>query len=268
MLDVKRCKVCDCFVPALIVDQANAEPLIPMYFSEQKGSQLYLFMKLILHLKQERHYINALWSDYHMLTEEELKKKEVSMGDLEGKLLLREMQNLIASTRMEIKINVKNMDVFGGDEDNDSFLEKLHLNLKNQTRDQITARIKYATQMKYMHDYIQFYLNHHIKRVIKEVHESMQSSDKIEAGKKRRSLFENLLFNFKLGFSNWPEVDAFEKENKFVKRLRQAIYNEGVSQLIFQDLTKNEKTRISTKMFIDSKEVSELVVMKIFNEQV
>ena len=96
----------------------------------------------------------------------------------------------------------------------------------------------------------------------------MATSDKIEAGKKQRSIFENLLFNFKLGFSNWPEVDAFEKENKFVKRLRQAIYNEGVSQLIFQDLTKNEKMRISTKMFINSKELNDLVVMKIFNEQV
>lgn len=96
----------------------------------------------------------------------------------------------------------------------------------------------------------------------------MHTSQHIEAGKKHRSLFENLLFNFKLGFSNWPEVDAFEKENKFVKRLRQAIYNEGVSQLIFQDLTKIEKTRISTKMFVESKRLGELVVMKIFNEQV
>lgn len=268
MLDVKRCRNCDSFVPSLIVDQAHAEPLIPVYFSEQKGSQLYLFMKLILHLKQERHYINALWSDYRMLTEEELKKKETAITDLEGKLLLREMQHLISNTRMEIKINVKNMDVFGGDEDNDSFLEKLHLNLKNQTREQITARIRYATQMKYMHDYIQYYLNHHIKRCVREVHEAMASSEKIEAGKKRRSVFENLLFNFKLGFSNWPEVDAFEKENKFVKRLRQAIYNEGVSQLIFQDLTKIEKTRISTKMFIEAKQLNDLVVTKIFREDV
>ena len=169
MLDVKRCKVCDCFLPALIVDQASAEPLLPVYFAEQKGSQLYLFMKLILHLKHERHYIHALWSDHRMLTEEELKKKELSMADLDGKLLLRQMQNLIASTKMEVKINVQNMDVFGGDEDNDAFLEKLHLNLKTQTREQITARIRYATQMKYMHDYIQYYLNHHIQRVLKEV---------------------------------------------------------------------------------------------------
>ena len=77
---------------------------------------------------------------------------------------------------------------------------------------------------------------------------------------------ECLQFNIKLGFSNWIEIDTFEKENRLVKKLSQSIYKEGVSQLIFQDLTKNEKALISTKMFLDNSEIKKLIDLERFNE--
>lgn len=266
MLDIKRCSVCNVFVPSLIVDHTCAEPLINNFQSEKKGSALYYFMRLILTLKHDQHYISKIWRNYKMLTEDELKKKELDVKELESKKVLRSMQDLIAKTRMEIKIDVKATDVIGGGEDSDTFLEKLHITLRNQIRDQIYVRTRYAATMKHLCDYIRYYLNFRIKNAIREMGVAMTKSTKIIGGKKERCLFESLLFNFKLGFANWAEVDAFEKENKFVKRLRQSIFKEGVSQLIFQDLTKNEKALISTKMFIGASGIQDIISTKKYNE--
>ena len=36
----------------------------------------------------------------------------------------------------------------------------------------------------------------------------------------------------------------FEKENRFVKKLRNSVYKSGISKLVYQSLTKREKKNI------------------------
>jgi hypothetical protein len=57
-------------------------------------------------------------------------------------------------------------------------------------------------------------------------------------------ILEKIYMNCRLGFSNWTDIDSFEKENKFVKKLRNSIFMGGVSRLIYQNLTKKEKTGV------------------------
>lgn len=61
---------------------------------------------------------------------------------------------------------------------------------------------------------------------------------------RRWGALEKIYMNCRLGFSNWMEVDWFEKENKFVKKLRNSIFKNGVSRLVYQNLTKKEKTGV------------------------
>ena len=106
-----------------------------------------------------------------------------------------------------------------------------------------------------------------VRKAINEVKKNMDKHEKIDKVRKKRGMFECLVNNFKLGFSNWPEVESFEKENKFIKKLRQSIYKEGVSQLIFLDLTKNEKSNITTKMLLENSEIGQLIDLKRLSEQ-
>ena len=50
----------------------------------------------------------------------------------------------------------------------------------------------------------------------------------------------------RLGFANWSQIENFEKENRFVKRLRQSYYRDNTSKLIYQNLTRKEKFRLRT----------------------
>ena len=63
---------------------------------------------------------------------------------------------------------------------------------------------------------------------------------KVVSGKKIWNTYESIVMNLQLGFSNWTDIDSFEKENKFVKKLRSMIYKESVSELIYRSLTKSE----------------------------
>lgn len=169
---------------------------------------------------------------------------------------------------MEMKVDVDTFkNSLGGGSDSESFLEKLHLTLKNQVQHQVLTRSSYATMMKYTYNYIHYYLMVEIKTSMDAIRKNLATTTEIEGGKKHHHQMEKLQYNIKLGFSNWPEVNAFDKEGKFVKRLRQSIYKEGVSQLIFQDLTKNEKALISTKMFINNAETKKLINIKRFTEE-
>lgn len=268
-LDLKQCSECGIFAPSQVIDNEFSYSLITDFLKEKKGSPLYIFMNLILNLKHDRHYLNKMWNDHNAMTEKELKNKEEVVPDLGTKQSLRAMQELIRKSRMEMKVDVDNFkNTLGGGSDNESFLEKLHLTLKNQVRDQVVSRSSYATMMKHIYNYIHYYLMVQIKSSMDNISKSLETSTEIAKGKKHHHDMECLLYNIKLGFSNWPEADAFDKEGKFVKRLRLSIYKQGVSQLIFQDLTKNEKALISTKMFIDNKETKKLVDVSRFNDLV
>ena len=58
------------------------------------------------------------------------------------------------------------------------------------------------------------------------------------------TILEKIFMNSSLGFSNWLEIDIFEKENRFVKKLRNSMYKNGISKLVYQSLTKKEKKNI------------------------
>lgn len=266
-LDLKKCNQCQLFAPSYIMSANSCESLIQEYPKEKKGSPLSIFMDMILKLKHDSGYLTRLWNDHNMIREEELEKKEQAEGNLEIKFSLRSMQELIKKHRLETKVDVERFkQSVGGGSDNETFLEKLHLKLKTQVRKQVTDRIRYASLMKYIFKCIRFYIMAEIRTAIDNINASLSVSTEINEGKKKRHDFECLRYNIQLGFANWPEVEAFYKEGKFVKRLRQSIYDQGVSQLIFQDLTKNEKAMISTKMFIDNAKVRKLIDVKRFNE--
>lgn len=267
-LDLKQCSNCGMFCPSQLIDPANAESLINDCTKEKKDSDLYIFMKLILIIKNEQSdYLTQLWTKNVNLSEEELKKKELQVTSLEAKHCFRDMQEIVRRERMEKKVNIEDFEkALGGGSDNNTFLEKFHIKLKNEVQHQVFDRNRYACMMMKLHYYIDYHLIVKIRKAINSINRSMSTSEKIEQGRKKRGPFERLMYNFRLGFSNWHEAESFEKENRFVKKIRQNIYKEGVSQLIFQDLTKNEKTYISTKLFVDQKEVAKLIDMKRFPE--
>lgn len=268
-LDLKQCSSCGMFSPNQLIESSKSESLIYDGTKEKKDSDLYIFIKLILVIKNDQPtYLSRLWSDHHSLSVEKLREKEQETNNLEAKRCLREMQDIVTREATEKKVNIEDFKkALGGGSDNNSFLEKFHIKLKNEVQYQVFERTRYAAMMIKLHYYIEHYVIVEIRKAIQGIHKSMSSSEKIVHGKKKREAFECLTYNFRLGFSNWPESEAFEKENRFVKKLRQSIYKEGVSQLIFQDLTKNEKAYISTKMFLDHKYIKDLIDMKRFSEQ-
>lgn len=268
-LDLRQCSSCGMFSPSQLIEGSKAEPLIYDGTKDKKENDLTIFMKLILVVKDDQPaYLSKIWHDHQYLSVEKLKEKEHEISNLEAKRCLREMQDIVTREGIEKKVNIEDFKkALGGGSDNNSFLEKFHIKLKNEIQYQVFERNRYAAMMIKLHHYIENYVMVEIRKSIQSIQKSMSTSEKIVQGKKKREAFECLSYNFRLGFANWPEAEDFEKENRFVKKLRQNIYKEGVSQLIFQDLTKNEKTYISTKIFLDHKAISKLIDMRRFSEQ-
>lgn len=267
LISIRRCVQCNVYCPSMLIEENNAEQLINTYSRLKKGSDYYLFAKIITVLKGDEAYLNALWTNYKKLSEAELLKKMRSDGlDFQARLALRNMHDYIADTRLEKRIDVQNIDQVqnASDESSDGFLEPLHMSLKSEIKRQHMVRMEFAAFMTTLGNYLRFYVSHKIREFMHQETLQLQKSSRMINGQKERFLYERLLYNCKLGFSNWKDVTLFDKENKFVKTLRQSIYGKGVSQLIFQDLTKNEKCAMTSKFLLLGKPLQELLKLDRF----
>jgi hypothetical protein len=271
LIEIRRCVSCNIYCPSVLIEQNNSELLINTYSRLKKGSDCYLFAKIVSVMKNDESYLTALWTNYRKLSEGELLKKIKSEGlDFQARLALKNMHDCIADTRLEKKIDVQNIDQVQNisDESGDSFLEPMHMAIKSEIKRQHMIRMDFAAFMTTLGNYLRFYINHKIREFMREVNKELQKSTRMINGQKERFLYERILYNCKLGFSNWKDVTLFDKENKFVKMLRQSIYGNGVSQLIFQDLTKNEKSFMSSKFLVVGKPLQELLKVDRFQASV
>lgn len=171
------------------------------------------------------------------------------------------MMKLLKKTKDEQEIKIDQLqDIYYKNKDNeDAELEPLFLSLREQALDIISQRTVYNEQLTDITCEMER-LSTEFREEVAYVEESMSKAYKFVGGKKKWNEYESIEMNLALGFSNWSEIDSFEKENKFVKRLRGFIYQQNLSALVYRSLTKLEKSKISTHFDISSRDLKALIV--------
>lgn len=207
------------------------------------------------------------------ITKENLiKKLQVEKGKRTQDQIIKiqKMLRLIEERKNEYEINVNEEDDFLCNNTGEStILEPMFLNLREKTIDQLRKRHQYFKKLtslnKIMGDDVIERLRMYRSKALLEV----SPCNQVIAGKKKWYLYERIYMNLRLGFANWKDINMFEKENKFVKLLRHSIFRQGVSRLIYQNLTKNEKTFITTNFdIVEKNELKELLDLTRFKDSV
>jgi len=169
------------------------------------------------------------------------------------------MKRLLERTRDEQEIKIDHLDdLYYTNKEDSAELEPLFLSLREQAASMIAKRTIYNDRLTSVIQDITSIIEDIEMRII-ETKALMQKNYTLEGGRKQWGTFESAYMNLQLGFANWTEIDNFEKENKFVRKLRIMIYREPVSQVVYRSLTKLEKSRIKTNFDIHYPMIKNLI---------
>ena len=272
-ISIRRCQICDCFAPAAFINPESAATIIERCEVIKKNSDLDIYMKYLGTTDPEtiRQELRGKAKPQDIINQENLTKilmNQRSSKTQDEVIKIKKMLNLVKERKNEFEISVNELNDFAyqntGDEG--TILEPLFLTLREKTVEKLKQRHSYFNRL----DTLNKKLNKDILRILDDYQEKVDRDltyhGEVKNGKKVWNVYRKVEMNLMLGFANWCQVDNFEKENKFVKKLRHSIYQQGVSRLLYQNLTKKEKSKISTSFDLDKNEIKELINLKRFKE--